>query len=125
MPDTTLRRDLRKLTGSAGSYYESSLKDSPEKSPYTGAVGVGKPNSGTGGIASPLTEVTKTETITVSGAATQVTHADRTYYPQEIILSANALFVFAVKPVKQVKMTDANGAAVTIDWADPRHDVIA
>lgn len=64
-----------------------------------------KPSStGTGGIASPLTETS---------------FAARTYYDEVTITSSDGLLIMKVKPIRQVTSKDANGAEVVQIYAQP------
>jgi hypothetical protein len=68
--------------------------------------------TGTGGIASPLVEKTKTE------GGQQV--PDRDYYPDGMTSSDGLLILPAIKTMR---MTDANGAAVEFQLANPKGTV--
>lgn len=72
-------------------------------------------SAGAAGIASPLTEQTKT--IDENGQPKQV--ADRVYYAPETILSPDGLITFRVRPLQTLSMTDANGAEVIFEFAQP------
>ncbi|KJK03562.1 hypothetical protein UB43_03420 [Pseudomonas sp. 21] len=62
-------------------------------------------NTGTGGgIASPLTEVS---------------YNARTYYDEYTVTSSDGLLTLKLKPIKQVKSVDANGAEVVQIYAEP------
>ncbi|MVW75398.1 hypothetical protein [Pseudomonas xionganensis] len=65
---------------------------------------------GGGGIASPLTEVTRTE-------GGQVV-PDRDYWPSINLYSSDGLMTFKLAAIKQAKFTDADGAAVAINYAE-------
>ncbi|WP_418338516.1 hypothetical protein [Pseudomonas citronellolis] len=67
---------------------------------------------GTGGIASPLVEKTKLE------SGKQV--PDRDYYPDGLTSSDGLLILPAIKTMR---MTDANGAAVEFQLANPKGTV--
>lgn len=66
-----------------------------------------------GGIASPLTEVTKT--IEENGQNKQV--ADRVHYAPKTISSPDGLVTMRISPIKTLSMTDANGSQVTFEFA--------
>lgn len=57
-----------------------------------------------GGIASPLTEVS---------------YNNRTYYDEYTVTSSDGLLTLKLKPIKQVKSVDANGAEVVQIYAEP------
>lgn len=59
---------------------------------------------GSGGIASPLTETA---------------YADRTFHPEQAMTSTDGIFTLKIKPVKTINLTDAGGAAVTIEFKAP------
>ncbi|MCY1275482.1 hypothetical protein D9M68_254090 [compost metagenome] len=59
---------------------------------------------GGGGIASPLTETA---------------YADRTHWADATLISTDGLLSFKVKPIKALTMTDANGAEVVQQFANP------
>lgn len=72
-------------------------------------VGVGEwrgggESSGSGGIASPLSEVD---------------YDDRTHWPERAIVSSDGLLSFWVRPIRSVSMLDANGAVVVQEFAEP------
>jgi hypothetical protein len=68
-----------------------------------GLATVTNKKSSSSGIASPLTE-----------------QADkRTTYPERYITSTDGLFTLAWSPVLQATYTDANGAEVVVNYADP------
>lgn len=69
-------------------------------------TGTGKPaaSSGAGSIASPLTEAS---------------YAARLWHPATTIYSSDGLFSATRTPIKQVTMTDANGATVVFNFAAP------
>lgn len=69
-----------------------------------GVPGAGASNRATGGIASPLTEP--------SASA-------RTYHAQRTVQSSDGVFQVRIAPVKQISMTDANGASVVCIYAAP------
>ncbi|MDV3443733.1 hypothetical protein R0G64_30400, partial [Pseudomonas otitidis] len=66
---------------------------------------------GRGGIASPLTEKTKTE-----GTATV---PDRDYYCTVVVATSDGIFTMEIKPIKALKLTDADGADVVVNLAEP------
>ena len=70
----------------------------------TGGGGVG------GGIASPLTEKTRAEN------GKQV--PDRDYYPEALLPTTDGLVWARWRGIKTVRMTDANGAEVVMEYAD-------
>lgn len=70
------------------------------------------PAAGTGGIASPLTEQTKTED------GQQV--PDRAYYDELVIPSSDGIFTFSLAPIKSTKFTDANNSLEVRNWAKPK-----
>lgn len=61
------------------------------------------PNPG-GGIASPLTEQS---------------YAAREFHDRRFVFSADGVFVWEMKPVRKIVMTDANGATVEQIFASP------
>lgn len=63
-----------------------------------------------GGIASPLTEVTRTEGGQVA--------PDRDYWPSINMYSSDGLMTFKLAAIKQANFTDANGAAIAINYAE-------
>lgn len=63
-----------------------------------------------GGIASPLTEKTRAEN------GEQV--PDRDYYPEALLPTTDGLVWARWRGVKTVRMTDANGAEVVMEYAD-------
>ena len=69
-------------------------------------AGTGKPaaTSGGGAIASPLTEPS---------------YAARLWHPATTIYSSDGLFSATRTPLKQITMTDANGATVVLNFAAP------
>lgn len=66
---------------------------------------------GTGGIASPLTEKTKTE-----GTATV---PDRDYYGTVVVATSDGIFTMEIKPIKTMRLADADGADVVVNLAEP------
>lgn len=62
-----------------------------------------RPNAGTGGIASPLTETPDT----------------RLYFAEAVVIPADGYFVYSVKAVKKLTLTDADGNPVEINLAEP------
>lgn len=62
------------------------------------------PPTGTGGIASPLTELD---------------YADREYWDAITINSSDGMLSFRVKPIKKIIQADANDAEVVQLFADP------
>lgn len=64
-----------------------------------------------GGIASPLTEKTKTE-----GTATV---PDRDYYGTVVVATSDGIFTMEIKPIKTLKLADADGADVVVNLAEP------
>ncbi len=56
-----------------------------------------------GGIASPLTETA---------------YAGRTWHPAQTLTSTDGVFTFAVRFIKTIGMTDANGAPVSLEFKD-------
>jgi hypothetical protein len=64
-----------------------------------------------GGIASPLTE----RTTVVEGQ----TVPDRDYWPAQSVMTSDGLLMFQIKPIKTVRMQDANGDAVAFNYALP------
>lgn len=64
-----------------------------------------------GGIASPLTEKTKTD-----GAATV---PDRDYYGTVVVATSDGIFTMEIKPIKTIKLADADGADVVVNLAEP------
>lgn len=66
-----------------------------------------------GGIASPLTERTRTEEGEVV--------PDRTYYtdPEVVTTSTDGMLSFVVKPIRTTRFTDANGALEVREYARP------
>ncbi len=92
---------------------QKTLPPLPPKGALGVQVGVGEwrgggEASGGGGIASPLTEKTK--------VVNNKTVPDRDYWPQGL-LSSDGLFVLPA--IKTLNLTDANGAEVVIQLADP------
>ena len=61
-------------------------------------------NTGTAGIASPLTEVS---------------YSEREYWPEQTVTSADGLLSFRVKPLKVLNQVDANGDEVQQVFANP------
>lgn len=55
------------------------------------------------GIASPLKESL---------------YADRAFYPTTTILSSDGVFVFEIKALQTLKMSDANGRPVVLEFAE-------
>ena len=68
---------------------------------YTAAVAAG---GGGGGIASPLVEES---------------FADRLYHDSSILISGDFLLGIEIKPISEIKMTDADGEVVVMRYADP------
>ena len=62
-----------------------------------------RPNAGTGGIASPLTETPDT----------------RLYFAEAVVIPADGYFVYSVKAVKKLTLTDADSNPVEINLAEP------
>lgn len=72
--------------------------------PYLAGGGGG--GGGGGGIASPLVEPDFNQ---------------REYYENSYYLSGDFLFALELKPVKKIKMRDANNAAVDLEFAEPTY----
>lgn len=68
--------------------------------------GIGRPGgSGDGGgVAGPLTEAQA---------------SDRTLWAERNIPSSDGLLTLKVKPIKQIKLYDANAAELLVNYADP------
>lgn len=76
----------------------------------TGSFKGQEQGSGGGGIASPLVEITKAETM----------RAERTYYDQiSKIYSNDFLFAIELRPLKTITMQDANKQRVQLQFALP------
>lgn len=69
----------------------------------SGAAAQTRKTSGTGGIASPLTETS---------------YADREFYAAKSVTSMDGVFALSVRRLKTLKMTDANGDAVEMRFKD-------
>jgi hypothetical protein len=65
---------------------------------------------GTAGIASPLTE----------GIDASTGEPARSYYGTQLKTSSDGLFTLPIKPIKTLNLTDANGAVVVIQLAEPK-----
>jgi hypothetical protein len=74
-----------------------------------GRAGTDPNSSGTGGVASPLTE--RDASV-------------RTYHPAQDVFTEDGTLV-KVYPVKSIRMTDANGNAVDFNYALPDYASIA
>lgn len=74
--------------------------------PPTRGRGVYKapPAAGAGGIASPLVEQSFDE---------------REYWPERSVTSVDGLLSFRIRPIKEIVQTDANGAEVRQQFAEP------
>ncbi len=86
---------------------DKSLPAAPVAPAIPARSGTGKPApvaSGTGAIASPLTETA---------------FADRTWWASRNKTSTDGLFTLAHTPLKSIKFADANTAEVVINFADP------
>lgn len=84
----------------------ATLRVVPPPNPIAANVGRGRPTdaAGTAGIASPLTETA---------------YADRVHYAPVTITSSDGLFTLEVKRIKTLKMLDANGRPVTLEFKAP------
>lgn len=93
--------DERRPTGDA-------LPARPPAQPIPVARGVGAPDSvpasSKSGIASPLTEPS---------------YAARAFHPERTIKSSDGIFSLRVRPVASVRMHDATGAVVVLNFAAP------
>ena len=104
-----LKTSLAKLAGESKAWNER-IKTLPDRKPIPAQTGIGKPPAATsgatagGGIASPLTETS---------------YADRQYHDEVTWQTTDGLFVVVVKPIKKLKFTDANGAAVEMILKQP------
>lgn len=67
--------------------------------------------TGAGGIASPLTEKTK-----VDGTAAV---PDRDYYGTVVVATSDGIFTMEIKPIKTLRLADADGADVVVNLAEP------
>ena len=108
-----LTEALRALTeGSAGqtTRQDKKLPESrpspsvPARTGASGPVAQKAPYSSSGGVASPLTETT---------------YASRTFWPTKTMTSTDGVFQISHKPLKSISLTDANSAAVTINFKEP------
>ena len=70
------------------------------------------PAQGSSGIASPLTEKTKTESAQ--------TVPDRDYHPLTNFTTSDGLLVFSYRPTSVLRLTDADGNPVVINLARPK-----
>ena len=113
---TGLVDDLNRLVNSGAA--TKTLRTIEPRGPRPAAVGVSTytpPATGTGGgIASPLTEKTKV----VDGKAVP----DREYWPGGYLTTDGMLVMLAPKTVN---MTDADGASVVFNYANPKGVAVA
>lgn len=104
--DLTARlAELTEAAAGSTSRQDKALPAGKPTSEIPSRSGTGKPgSSGTGSIASPLTEQA---------------YATRTFWPEKAITSTDGIFVIKVKPIKQMSFQDANLAAVVMNFSEP------
>lgn len=112
----TLQDDLNSLKPGARQSKTLSAREASGGRPATRGSATWDPATpaaagGGGGIASPLTEKTKTE-----GAATV---PDRDYYGTVVVATSDGIFTMEIKPIKTIKLADADGADVVVNLAEP------
>lgn len=98
---------LQALTEAAQGQTSRVDKTLPEVVPASSIpsrTGSARPRAATAGIASPLVESD---------------YAERTFHAERNLLSTDGLFLLKIKPVKAVKLKDANQAPVTIEFKAP------
>lgn len=109
----TTVEDLNRLVNPASTAQGRSLSMVEKRGSLgvTPGVGVYKEpaRANTGGIASPLTEKKQADGKT----------PDREYYDARYLVSADGVYSLELKPIKTLKMTDANSAEVEFQFADP------
>lgn len=106
----TVKDGVRALTFPGGKN-RNPLGTPSAKSAISAGKGSSKSAATNNGIASPLTEQTKT--------ADGKTVPDREYYSERTLTTSDGLFTFKVKAIKKQKFKDAKMAEVIIDYADP------
>lgn len=112
----TLQGDLNSLKPGARQSKTLPARERSGGRPASSGVGAWNPSTPSaggagGGIASPLTEKTKTE-----GTATV---PDRDYYGTVVVATSDGIFTMEIKPIKALKLTDADGADVVVNLAEP------
>jgi hypothetical protein len=100
-----LTEALRVLTEQAngGAQQPAAMSDRGAAARATGSALLGGASQGgspQGGIASPLTETA---------------YGDRTWYAERTIASSDGIWSLKIKPLKSIKLTDANSAEVVIN----------
>ena len=93
-----IKSDIPRLTPKAAA--EKKLDPANTPPAIRAKTGLSDPS---GGIASPLTESA---------------YADRVFYPTSTILSSDGVFVFEIKALQTLKMTDAKGKEVMLAFAE-------
>lgn len=104
--------DLRDMSGKPT---PPSLRPEPQRGPIRAGRGYVERqyqpgnSAGGAGIASPLVE----------GASAPEPIIDREYHPLAAISSSDGIFTLLIRPLKQIRLSDANGAQVVIRLAAP------
>lgn len=78
-------------------------KKSPDEIPSRTAAPSGKTTNGKG-IASPLTETA---------------YSERLWHPEKTSVSTDGIWVVRMKPIKQMRFTDANDNVAVFDFKEP------
>lgn len=125
MSSQDIADSIRRIVNSQGQtigYEQSGLtgfvSSGTQQAPYgarpdlPGARGQGQDaGSGSAGIASPLTESTDANGRPL-----------RDYHATQIKTSADGLFVLPLRPIKTLRMADANRREVVFEYAEPKNE---
>ncbi len=100
----SLADDIKKLSGKPPAEVRLDGASTPQSIRRKTGLSPVSPPSGSGNIASPLTETD---------------YADREFFGDHTMTTTDGVFTFVWNPIKTTKFLDANDKAVVIEYKEP------